>query len=242
MLRISPFLLCILFSGLAFGQSTTTHQSLYWIRYYNQTQLNSKYTLHIELDERRLIDPAMQFQFFAHAHLHRRFSKSIDVAAGFTYATTNSSKNPNLAVPELRPFQEINFSHPISKKIQLQFRYRLDERFIHNNNRLELQDGYNFFFRHRFRIQASITLKKYESGRSIIAKLSDEIMLNQGSGAANSFDQNRIYAGVEFQFNKNWSVELGYLNLYQSASGGDYFARDIIRCTVFHRLFLLTKE
>jgi hypothetical protein len=229
-------------SVLTYGQGNTAHQTLYWIRYYNQTQLSSKYTLHIELDERRLVDPATQFQLFTHAHLHRRFSKSVDVAAGFTYATTNSSKNPNLAMPELRPFQEINFSQPISKKIQLQFRYRFEQRFIHNNNKLELQDGYNFFFRHRFRLQGSMTVKKFENGKMIIAKLSDEIMLSQGSNAPNSFDQNRAYVGVEFQFNKKWAVELGYLNQYQSASGNDYFTRDIMRWTVFHRLSLLKME
>jgi Protein of unknown function (DUF2490) len=240
-LKDTPLLFFLLVSGLTYGQGNTTHQTLYWIRYYNQTQLSSKYTLHLEVDERRLISPDLQFQFFTHAHLHRRFSKLIDVAAGFTYATTNSSKNPQLAVPELRPFQEISFSHPISKKIQLQFRYRLDERFIHNNNKLELQDGYNFFFRHRFRLQGSMTVKKFESGKTIIAKLAEEVMLDQGPGAINSFDQNRVYLAAEFQFSK-WSVELGYLNLYQSASGGDYFARDIMRWTVFHRLSLLQKE
>ncbi|MFM9839701.1 MAG: DUF2490 domain-containing protein [Cyclobacteriaceae bacterium] len=233
---------CLLSSSLSFGQGTSTHQSLYWIRYYNQTQLSSKYTLHFEVDERRQINPDIQFQLFAHAHLHRRFSKLIDVAAGFTYATTNSSKNPNLAVPEFRPFQEINFSQPISKKIQLQFRYRFDQRFIRNNDKIELTDGYTFSFRHRFRLQCSMTVKKYESGKTIIVKLSDEIMLSQGSNAPNSFDQNRVYAGVEFQFNKKWAVELGYLNQYQSASGNNYFARDIMRWTVFHRLSLLKTE
>lgn len=242
MLRISLLLLCLLSSTLTFGQGNTTHQTLYWVRYYNQTQLSSKYTLHFEVDERRQINPNLQFQLFSHIHLHRRFSKLIDVAAGFTYATTNSSKNPNLAVPELRPFQEINLSKPFSKKIQLQFRYRFEQRFVHNNDRIELTEGYNFFFRHRFRLQASMTLKKFENGKTIIAKLSNEIMLNQGSGAANSFDQNRIYLGAEFQFNKKWSIELGYLNLYQSASDNNYFARDIMRCTMYHRLSLVKKE
>jgi hypothetical protein len=241
-LKNTLLLFFLLVSELIYGQGNTTHQSLYWIRYYNQTQLNSKYTLHFEVDERRLINPDLQFQLFSHLHLHRRFSKSVDVAAGFTYATTNSSKNPNLAVPELRPFQEINFSQPISKKIQLQFRYRFEQRFIHNNNKLELQDGYNFFFRHRFRLQASMTVKKFENGKTIIAKISDEVMFNQGANAPTNFDQNRIYVGFELQFNKKWACELGYLNLYQSASGNDYFARDIMRWTVFHRLSLLKAE
>ncbi len=240
-MKNTVFLFFHFVSVLTYGQGTTTHQSLYWIRYYNQTQLSSKYTLHVELDERRLIEPAIQFQFFAHAHLHRRFSKWADVAAGFTYASTNSSKNPSLAVPEIRSFQEVNLSKQVAKEFQLQLRYRLDERFVHNNNKLELQDGYNFFLRHRFRLQASMTIKKFESGKTVIGKLSDEIMFNQGSAAPNSFDQNRAYAGVEFQFNKKWAVEFGYLNQYQS-SGNDYFARDIMRWTVFHRLSLLPKE
>ncbi len=66
-------------------------------------------------------------------------------------------------------------------------------------------------------------------------------MLSHGTSIANSFDQNRIYAGLEFQFNKKWSVELGTLNQYQS-NGSDYFARDIIRCTVYHRLSIVKTE
>lgn len=236
------FLFLVLSSGLIYGQSNTSHQTLYWIRYYNQTQFSSTYTLHFEVDERRLINPDIQFQIFSHLHLHRRFSKLIDIAAGFTYAATNSSKNRDLAVPELRPFQEINFSQPISQKIQLQFRYRFEQRFIHNNNKLELQDGYNFSFRHRLRLQGSMTLKKFENGKTIIGKLSEEIMLNQGSIAPSSFDQNRVYVGMEFHFNKKWSMELGYLNQYQLANGGEYFAGDIMRWTVFHRLSLLKTE
>ncbi len=236
------FLFFVLSSGLIYGQSNTTHQTLYWIRYYNQTQLSSTYTLHFEVDERRLINPDIQFQIFSHLHLHRRFSKLIDIAAGFTYAATNSSKNRDLAVPELRPFQEINFAQQIFQKIQLQFRYRFEQRFVHNNDKIELTDGYAFSFRHRLRLQGSMNVRKFESGKTIIAKLSDEIMLSQGSTVPNLFDQNRIYTGVEFQFNKKWSIELGYLNQYQSASSNDYFARDIMRWTVFHRMSLLKTE
>jgi Protein of unknown function (DUF2490) len=221
------------------GQS---HQSLYWIRYYNQTQLNSKYTLHFEVDERRQFDPNLQFQLFSHIHLHRRFSKLVDVAVGFTYATTNSTKNPSLIVPELRTFQEVNFSKQISKKVQFQFRYRFEQRFAHNNDKIELTDGYNFFLRHRFRLQGSMPIKKFESGKAIIAKLSDEVMFNHGANAPNSFDQNRAYGGVEFQFNKKIAVELGYLNQHQAGSGSEYVDRDILRCTVYHRLSLLPKE
>ena len=220
------------------AQGNTVYRTLYWLRYYNQTQLSANTFLHVEVDERRLMNPDLQFQFFMHIHLHRRISKSVDLAAGFTYARTNSSKNNDLVVPELRPFQEVNYSRPLFFKIQGHIRYRLDERFIHNNDKIELQDGYTFVLRHRFRFQLSRVLKKFESGKVLSAKISDEIMLNS-TGNANTFDQNRIYVGVEWQFCKKWSGEFGYLNLYQTASANEYFDRDILRFTLYHRLSLV---
>lgn len=220
-----------------FSQNNTVHQSLYWLRYYNQTQLSPKYTLHVEVDERRFFNPDLQSQLFSHAHLHRKILKAFDVGVGFTQANTNSNKNNNLVVPEWRLFQEVSFTQLLVKKVQGQLRYRVEERYIHNSNALELMDGYNFILRHRFRLQFVLPLKKFKSGRSFILKLSDEIMLNSTANAK-AFDQNRIYGGIEWQFSKKWSSELGYLNQYQSAPAND-FDRDIIRYTLYHRLSLV---
>jgi hypothetical protein len=166
----------------------------------------------------------------------------MDVAAGFTYALTNSTRNTSLVVPELRPFQELILSGQASKRIQLQFRYRMDERFIHNNDRMELQEGYTFSLRHRFRLQGNVVCKDFENGKMIMARLSNEIMFHHGSSIINAFDQNRVYIGAEVQLNRKWSMELGYLNLYQLNGADQYFNRNIIRCTVFHRLSLLTEQ
>ena len=231
-------LLVFLFPVLASAQSNTVHQSLYWLRYYNQTQLSSKYILHLEVDERRFFNPNLQSQLFTHAHLHRKILKGLDAGVGLTYATTNSNKNNNLVVPEWRPFQELSFTQLLFKKVQGQLRYRVDERYIHNNNGIGLIEGYNFILRHRFRLQFVLPLKKFESDRSLILKVADEIMLNSTTNA-NTFDQNRVYAGVEWQFSKKWSGELGYLNQYQSAPANEYFDRDIIRYTLYHRLSLV---
>ena len=227
-----------LFPALACAQSNTVHQSLYWLRYYNQTRLSTKYTLHVEVDERRFVNPDLQSQFFIHAHLHREISKNLDTGVGLTYANTNSNKNNTLVVPEWRPFLEVSFTQLLFKKIQGQLRYRVDERYIRNNTVLGLADGYNFILRHRFRLQFVMPLKKFESDRSLMLKVADEIMLNS-TGNANTFDQNRIYVGVEWQFCKKWSGEFGYFNLYQTASANEYFDRDILRFTLYHRLSLV---
>jgi hypothetical protein len=53
----------------------------------------------------------------------------------------------------------------------------------------------------------------------------------------NTFDQNRSYTAIHYGLNKNLALELGYLNSFQRrASGVDFFDRDIIRLSIFHKI------
>jgi hypothetical protein len=72
----------------------------------------------------------------------------------------------------------------------------------------------------------------------------DELMINGGKNVLkNTFDQNRIYAALHYGINKNIALELGYLNSFQQRSSGiDYFNRDIIRFTFFHKINLYKAE
>lgn len=158
-----------------------------------------------------------------------------------------SSQDPNsttgLVVPELRPVQEINLNNPLSKRFTLQQRLRIDERFIHKNNGIDLLDGYAFNFRFRYRLQASYKINKDEAKNATVLKVADELMINAGSNIIyNQFDQNRIYAGLEQGINKSISAELGYLHWYQQRAIGDqFFDRDIIRLTLYHKIKLQNK-
>ena len=68
----------------------------------------------------------------------------------------------------------------------------------------------------------------------------EEILLNAGKSIVkNTFDQNRIYAALQYGINQKIAIELGYLNSFQQrASGVDYYDRDIIRFSIFHKLKL----
>jgi hypothetical protein len=65
-------------------------------------------------------------------------------------------------------------------------------------------------------------------------------MVNAGDKIIyNQFDQNRVYAGIEQGLNKKFTIELGYLHWYQQrASGYQFFDRDIIRLTIYHKIKL----
>lgn len=209
-----------------------------WFRYYNQAQLTEKLTLHTELDERIRLDPWRQSQFFVHLHLHYRIKPWLDVAGGMNYnVTTISNGNNSLDVSEWRPWQEASIFKTLGKNLLFQFRYRLDERFIHRNDKQILLDGYHFNWRHRLRIQFSKPIAEFNKQRTLTFKVSDEVMLNSGD-VVRTFDQNRAYGSFEYAFNKNWSVESGYLFLIQQIADNTFSERHIIRTTLYHRIKL----
>lgn len=214
------------------------HQGGYWFRYYNQSQLGKNFVLHGELDERRFVNPDRQAQFFTHVHLHKKF-KQWDVAIGFNYNLTNSNKNWNLAVPEYRPWQEINWIQNL-RKSGFQVRYRTEQRFVHHNDNVVLTDGYRFAWRHRFRLLLSVPVMK-KPDRSLALKLSEEIMLNTTTGVR-TFDQNRIFISLEKALSPKVSLEIGYLNLLQPGATDDYYDRHVIRTTLHHRIDLISPK
>jgi hypothetical protein len=234
-----PYFTIILWLGLfqpARSQNIFFEESQAWFRYYNQTQLNKNVQLHTEVDERLRIDPWNQSQFFVHLHLHYRIKPWLDLAAGMNYnVTTISTANQSLDVPEWRPWQEASIFKTLGEDLLFQFRYRLDERFIHHNDKQILQDGYHFNWRHRFRIQFSKPIARLFEQRTITFKISDEVMLNSGD-VIRTFDQNRAFGAFEFELNKNWSIESGYLFLIQQISDNTFSERHIVRTTVYHRL------
>lgn len=225
--------------GISFqskSQNNYIEQWQAWFRYYNQAQLSEKLVLHTELDERIRINPLNQFQFFTHVHLHYRVKPWLDVAAGMSYnVTTLTMSNHSLNVEEWRPWQEASLFKVLGKDLLFQFRYRIDERFIHRNDKQVLLDGYHFNWRHRIRMQCSKPIAELANNRTLTLKLSDEVMLNSGD-VIRTFDQNRFYASLELKLNQSLSLESGYLNIIQQASDHVFSERHVIRTTLYHRI------
>jgi len=223
-------LLC--FSGLSASAQSTA--SLYWIRYFNQLHFNEKWSWQNEMDERRSIQPDHQRQFIMHSYGNFRPSSKTDLAAGITASWVTNTKD--LTVPEIRFFQSITSNVVAIGKIDLNFRFRLEERFFHNSDaqKTELTDGYNFKFRTRYRIQFQRNLGKNQKWT---ARLSDEIMYHSDSDDAWKFDQNRIYAGVERNLTKQLSLEIGYMLLHGLSNDKIVYSNNV-RITLYQRINL----
>jgi len=216
------------------------HQQLVWFAYFNRADFGPKWYLVSELQERRFAFPDRQHQFLARTHLHRKFAEGWDVSAGFTWFL-QSPQDPlstsTLVVPELRPHVQVDGRNKVHPRVELVHRYRCERRFFRNVENDALVKGYDGWFRFRYRLTLQYTLWSKDE-RSLKANVSDEIHFNLGSRVVmNSFDQNRIYAGLGYSINKQLAVGMGYMNWFQQRrSGVDYYDRDIVRFIVEHRI------
>jgi hypothetical protein len=217
------------------------NQSILWSRYYNLLTLTEKWSLHSEFDNRLFLNPVTENLFVIRSQIRYKASDSVELGGGIGYfpvATQDPENTTDFMIPEYRGQQDIVWKNTIGK-VQLSQRFQIDERFIRNASKTSLLPGTTFNWRFRFRMQAEYDLWKKDN-RFLKTIVHEEILLNAGKSIVeNTFDQNRIYAALQYGINQKIAIELGYLNSFQQrASGVDYYDRDIIRFSIFHKLKL----
>lgn len=155
----------------------------------------------------RLVSNITDFnQFILHALLGYRFNEHFSFFQGYAWSTLYI---PNFR-REQRPYQELTFSHELSK-IVLDHRFRFEERFI--------QDIEGISLRARYRLKGiyPLDVKKIWS-----LVLFDELFVNLNShfdGPQAGIDQNRLYAGINRKLTDNTNIDLGYQLQYLNRPG-----------------------
>lgn len=230
---LSPFLSAQNFKN-------TDQQTLTWIRYYNILPLTEKWVIHSEFDNRSFVNPIHENLFVVRIQGRYRANEIIDLGGGFAYFNVNtqdSNSDPDFSVPEYRLQQDLTLINNVGK-IMFHNRFQLEERFIQRTNKTELLDDFSFAYRFRYRLQATFDLWKKEK-QSLKGTISNEVMFNFGvDNRKNTFDQNRFYTALRYHFDPNIGLELGYLKSFQRRSSGvDFYDRDIIRVTLYHRIY-----
>jgi hypothetical protein len=238
-------LLLVSFASKAQTEKNVDHQSLLWTRYYNQLTLNNKWSIHTEFDNRIFINPTEENLYVLRVQGRYKINNTVEVGAGYAYfsvATQVPEVTYAFRIPEYRGQQDITWKQDFGRFTMNQ-RFQVEERFIHNANKEVLLPETTYFWRFRYRLQGEYSYWKKES-QYLKTIVYDELMINGGENVVkNTFDQNRIYAALQYGINKNIALELGYLKSFQQrASGVDYFDRDIIRFTFFHKINLQKKK
>lgn len=245
---ITVVLLMVTTNGI-YGQRNVVNQDLVWYGLFTTLDLSKKWYFQNELQERHFVNPAAQHQLLIRSHIHRILGKSgWETSLGmclFLQNPNDPDATVKLTVPELRPHIEFAYKHKVAK-VTFDHRYRVEARFFHHTNptRTVLEDGFGFgTFRFRYRLQATIPLYKVAEKRYWKLKVSDEIHLNAGNTISkNVFEQNRVYAGVGYDILQNVSFEAGYMNLFQQRPNSDFYNRNILRLTVFHKINVNKKK
>lgn len=246
-IRVALFiLLCPLFLS---AQKKVTNQQLLWYTYNNTLRFSENWSLQSEVQERRFFNPGAQHQLLFRSNIQRKLIENWSISAGMTYflqGPQDPESKSKLTVPELRP----DFGFDNKQKLSfmtISHRYRIEARFVHDVTNNEITSDYHFLsFRFRYQLGFDIPIWRNSDTKKerLSLKLKEEILLNAGSKIVkNTFDQNRLYAGINYRINPAIAIEAGYLNWYQQRpSGTEYYDRDIIRLSLFHTLFLNTKK
>ena len=240
----------VLFSFSSFGQAlqkTIIKQSLSSFAYSTTFELSSKWNLNTEFQERIFFDPVRQSQLFVKSQVNFSPLKDLTFGTGFAYYL-NSPGDPEFAssfkVPEIRLNHELGYRHKF-KNLIIGHRYRMEERFIRKRLNDALIDGYRFVERLSYMVSLECNLVRSKTkDHNLSLKLSDGIYINSNGGIIyNTFDQNRFYAGLNYQLIKNLSVELGYINMFQQRiSGDEYLNRNIASLAISHRIKMHVKN
>ncbi|SDM67482.1 Protein of unknown function [Daejeonella rubra] len=234
----------MLFAFSSFGQTLKKNfikQSLSTAAYSANFEFSPKWSLSAEIQERIFLEPVRQSQIFLKSQVNFSLLKDLSLGNGFAYYL-NSPGDQEFAssfkVPEIRLNHELAYRHQL-KHLNIGHRYRMEERFIRKRLDDSLIHGYRFIERLSYMVSLECNLIRSKNKvHDLNLKVSDGIYINSNGGIIyNTFDQNRFYAGLNYQLIRNLSVELGYINLFQQRSSGEeYLNRNIASLAINHRI------
>ena len=241
------FAIGLMMAFVTMAQKKSTSENQVWASYNNQTRLSNKIGLwgdfHLRTKENYFDDFSTGI---ARLGLMYYLSDNTKLTAGYAYVHNYpQAGHTDIARPEHRPWQQVQWHNKFPNLRLMQY-VRLEERFrrkIKDND--ELADGYNFNWRTRYNLLLNFALnKKPFAPKTISYFVSDEVHINFGNEIVyNSFDQNRLFVGLQYHANSHDVLQFGLMYLYQQlASGNNYRHIYAPRISYFHNLDLRKKD
>lgn len=214
-------IIAALIPTVTFSQSAPREevsQAIEWSSWTNNVKVHKRLTILTEGQFRFAgqFEP-MQFQFRTATEVHLTKNLSV-VPLGYVYTWNPTyGKQPNQYVNnEHRTWQQVYYKHKIGR-VHLTHRGRLEQRHIQvhvmQNNEV-IDQGYNLRTnRFRYRFGMSIPFNKHEVGpKTLFANFYDEVFVSWGKPVTyHKPDQNRVFAGLGYQFNSHFIVTTGFL-------------------------------
>lgn len=173
------------------------------------------------------------------------FNNDAKLSAGYAFVNHFPDGNYTISRPEHRPWQQLQW-HQKYHSMHLIQTVRLEERFKRkflDHDHLSEDYAFNFRARYGFLSQFALGSKKLTHGNWSLV-LSDEIFINFGKEIVkNYFDQNRLFAGFQYQITPHTSLQGGYMNMFlQLPAGNVYRMSHIGRLMLIQNLDLRFKK
>lgn len=224
MVKLALYASLVLSVQLAVAQSVereTVTQSLQWAAVTSHVKVSKRLSVLLDgqLRQADQFHP-QQYQFRTGLDIKLNDHFSI-VPLGYVYTWNYLyGKQPaEFENNEHRIWQQVIYAHKIGR-VHVEHRLRLEQRFLqhhHLNTAGEaVDDGYSIMQnRIRYRLQARIPFNHQTMAPgTYYGIVYDELFKSWGENVTyESPDQNRIFAGVGYQFEKNFSMHLG--GMYQ---------------------------
>lgn len=232
-------LIALLFSASeTYSQKQVEDREQTWFGYFNQSRFTNRsgvwvdlhYRLNEFMDQKAVSIARVGYTYYA--------TDQVRLTAGYGYVTAYALTDNMPDVPENRLWQQVQWFEK-KKHFSLMQYIRVEERFVKKVADGELLDDSRFNWRFRYLISLSIPLKGKEMGpKTPFIFLNDEVHVNAGREITyNYFDQNRVFAGIGYQFTSSLNASIGYLNVFQQLPAGDrYVNSHAARLFVFHTI------
>jgi hypothetical protein len=234
------FLLSVFYAPSLSAQKQIETREQIWSGYFNQIRFTERSGIWVDLQLRLNEFISERSVSIVRAGYTYFLSDQVRLTAGYGHIT-HYNPDPSVAdVPESRPWQQVQWFDK-TKSLSLSQYFRVEERFVREISQGELTDDFRFNWRFRYNFAMSIPLKGTEiSAKTPFIFLNDELHINAGRNIVNNyFDQNRLFAGLGYQFTAGLNAQLGYLYVFQQLPQGDRYVHiNAIRFFVFHNIDL----
>ena len=183
-----------------------------WLMYFGTHKLNEKYSLHYETQLRNYEIVSNFNQLLPRVGLNYHIDKNTSITAGYAWIPTQTFMGEGFdgdLVTENRIWQQFILKNVINR-VKIRHRYRLEQRWIKSQyhlNQINPITNTTYKNRARYMLSLRIPISKNEESPLFIS-LYDEIFLNISD---TPFDQNRLFAALGYQINKQMNCQVGYL-------------------------------
>lgn len=219
-----------------------------WFSVVNEFRLSPKWYFYDEIHIRRAEGIIEKQQLLLRPALAYRINSHVDFFVGYSYVKTYpyGEQPVKLATPENHFWQQLLVRQQVGK-VGLLHRYRLEERWVarvvENSPGSFALDGTDYMNRFRYRVLARVPLYTLEAGKKqLFFSGWDELFLHLDKNfMPASFNQNRFFLGLGYQFNAMGNIQAGYMDHVVRKNDLRYERNPTLNIALFYNVDLHSK-